>query len=400
MTARLRLLSIIASADRGGAEIHLLHIVRHLEADHTVILLADGPMKARYEEAGARVILAPAPGKFPLRAALEVNRLLRAERFDLIHTHTPKANLLGFLFQSAPPRVMTIHGGHRQFASSRYVPAAWYLRADRWASGSAARTIAVCEADRRELIAAGFDATRTVTIPNGIPDPGASPPKSALHGAGGRAGASVLGGDRMSQNAEGTAWPPAAAIAEQPPGEEIVWIGRFSAEKAPFEMIEIAERLHERGITSPIRLIGDGPLRRDLERRKKPPAVIMEDARDDLEPVWRTARLLVNTSRSEGASLTILEAMARGVPVVASAVGGSPEILGEAGRLVPDEPDEARRIERFVEAIAELIGNDTACADCARLGRERFVAHYRLETMIAAIEDLYHRLMHEVEARP
>jgi hypothetical protein len=363
MTSRLRLLSIIASADRGGAEIHLLHIVRHLAADHTVILLADGPMKARYKEAGARVILAPAPGKFPLRAALEVSRLLRAERFDLIHTHTPKANLLGFLFQSAPPRVMTIHGGHRQFASSRLVPAAWYLRADRWASGSAARTIAVCEADRRELVAAGFDAARTVTIPNGIPDPGAT-------------------------------------ITERPPGEEIVWIGRFSAEKAPFEMIEIAGRLHERGITSPIRLIGDGPLRRELERRERPPGVILEDARDDLEPVWRTARLLVNTSRSEGASLTILEAMAHGVPVVASAVGGSPEILGEAGRLVPDEPDEARRIERFVEAIAELIGNDTACADCARLGRERFVAHYRLETMIAAIEDLYHRLMHEVEARP
>ncbi len=352
MRGRLRVLTVIGSADVGGAEVHVEHVARHVSAEHAVVALSDGPMIERYRRAGAETVVLDAPGKMPLKAVPELARLVARFSPDVVHTHTPKANLLGALAGIRAPRIMTIHGSHRQFASSRAIPAAWYAWADLWASRGASRVVAVCEADRRELIGKGFNSSRTVVVRNGVPD---------------------AFGDRAHR-------PDAA--------RDVVWIGRFSAEKDPREMVSIARLVAGHPGIGRIRMIGAGPLADELSNEGLP-CLVIEPLKESLSDVFGSALALVNTSRSEGASLTILEALSAGVPVVASAVGGTPEIVGGAGVMVArDRPDDDRQA-LFAGALKRLAEDEAFRLDCARAARARYRESFTIEAMASALESMY-----------
>lgn len=332
----MKLLTLIASADIGGAEMHVDHIVRHVRAEHAVVALADGAMVPRWTRSGAEVIVLPARGKIPLGAVRGLRRILERVEPDVMHTHTPKANLMGALAATGMPRVMTVHGSHEQFRSSRGLPVSCYRLADRWAARAARAVIAVSRADRDELLARGFSAERLRVVPNGVPDPLT----------------------RRSADAR-----------------EILWIGRFSPEKRPGMMVGIADL-----IDAPLRMIGSGTAPAPATSR-----LIMEPPRVPLAEVWPGASILVNTSLSEGASLVILEALAAGVPVVAPRVGGNAEIVGDAGLLVAADAG----VREFAEAIGKLLSDPPRLAELSRAARARYEAHYRVEQMAAALEALY-----------
>lgn len=349
----MKILSLISSADIGGAEVHVEHIVSHLTAEHVVVTLADGPMVARYRAAGAEVHILPTPGKMPLKTLPDLEQIIKNINPDIIHTHTPKANLMGAMSRSRCRRIMTIHGSHLQFASSRTIPAAWYKWADLWAAKRVHAVIAVCEADRRELIAAGFSSSKTVVIPNGVPDPKTS--------------------------------------GERPRGE-ILWVGRMSPEKGPETMIHVARMLASHPSLNRISMIGDGPLlpsiARDASRIAK---LTIEKPRASLSDVWPNVTLLVNTSYSEGASLAILEALAAGVPVVAAGVGGNSELIGNAGVIVSPEsgsPD-IERASLFAAAIKQILENDELLRSAARIAQSRYCEHFKVEHMIERLATLY-----------
>jgi glycosyltransferase involved in cell wall biosynthesis len=97
--------------------------------------------------------------------------------------------------------------------------------------------------------------------------------------------------------------------------------------------------------------------------------------------------MLALPSLTEGISLTLLEAMARGLPVVATRVGGNPEVVidGETGYLVPPL-DPASLAERMLE----LLRQPDLAAAMGRRGRARVVAHFQVSKMVARYESLYH----------
>ena len=136
-------------------------------------------------------------------------------------------------------------------------------------------------------------------------------------------------------------------------------------------------------------VIGDGPERDRLERetqaRRMEHAVHFLGHRDDARAWLPGMDVYVNSSISEGISLTILEAMAAGVPVVATAVGGTPEIVtDEVGRLVP-----ARDPSAVAAALEALADRPSLRATLGRAARARVAEHFTIETMTARYLRMY-----------
>lgn len=345
----MKVLSLLSSADVGGAEVHVEQILRHMPARHAVVALADGPMIERYAAAGAEVELLPAPGKIPLRAAPGLERILARFDPDVLHSHQTKATLLAALARTRRKRIITIHGSHRQFAMASSVPAAWYKWADMWSAKGASRVIAVCEADRRELVAVGFAAEKTVTVPNGVPDPGIDQP--------GRAG-------------------------------EILWAGRLSREKAPETALDVARILAAHPKLERFRMIGDGPLR-PVVAAASIPKFTLEPPAPSLRDAFASTSIVLNTSHSEGASLVLVEALASGRAIVASGVGGNPEVVGSAGLIVPAELSGPDRVALFVSSVKRLLESPDFLEETSRRARERYLERFRIEVMIDRLMKVY-----------
>jgi glycosyltransferase involved in cell wall biosynthesis len=140
-------------------------------------------------------------------------------------------------------------------------------------------------------------------------------------------------------------------------------------------------------------LVGDGPLGGDMEKLAQElgikPRVQFLGLRSDVPAILRTAKVFVLTSLSEAAPLTVLEAMAAGVPVVLTAVGGNPEMVrdGVDGYLVPRGNTEA-----IASAILRLLDDPKAAAAMGLAGAARVRKHYSLERTIQRYFALYSRL--------
>jgi len=141
-------------------------------------------------------------------------------------------------------------------------------------------------------------------------------------------------------------------------------------------------------------MVGDGPERAALVERAAQPdlagSIVFLGLRPDVRAVLPAADLYVNSSISEGISITILEAMASGVPVVATSAGGTPEVLadGSAGVLVP-----VRNPIRLAQAMISLAADPGARANLATLGRRRVESSFTIQRMVAEYARLYHGLL-------
>ena len=136
-------------------------------------------------------------------------------------------------------------------------------------------------------------------------------------------------------------------------------------------------------------MVGDGPDRDLLEREARARglehAVHFLGHRDDARAYLPGLDVYVNCSISEGISLTILEAMAAGVPVVATSVGGTPEIVtDQVGRLVP-----ARDPSALADALAVLADAPALRATLGRAARARVAEHFTIEAMTARYLAMY-----------
>jgi glycosyltransferase involved in cell wall biosynthesis len=140
-------------------------------------------------------------------------------------------------------------------------------------------------------------------------------------------------------------------------------------------------------------IVGEGPERRALEERVDALA-LAPDARlvgalYDMPPVYRELELYVLSSHMEGTSVSILEAMASGVCVVATAVGGTPELLGQGrfGVLVPPDDPPA-----LAAAMAGLLRDPRRRRTLAAAAREHVVGHHSELAMVQRYEELYYGL--------
>jgi glycosyltransferase involved in cell wall biosynthesis len=359
---RPRVLLLITLAETGGAQTYVGSLVPALAEEFEVIVAAhgDGPVRAAAETAGVRFVglehvRRPLDAREDLLGFAELVRLLRREQPVILHANSSKAGVLGRLAAVAagvPVRIFTAHGW--AFNAHEGVARALYLWADRLVSPVTTATVCVSQGER----AAGLRARtcrrgRTVVIHNGVEL--ARPQRSS--------------GDR-------------------PGPVRLVSVGRLRRPKDFTSLVRAMAQL-EPG-SAELRIVGAGPDRPDLEKEITRLGVGQDvqllGERRDVPEILATADVFVLSSTSEGFPISILEAMAAGLPVVASAVGGVPEQVspGETGMLVP--PGDPRVL---ATALASLVGSSELRERMGRAGLRRAQAHFGLDRFRDAHVELY-----------
>jgi O-antigen biosynthesis protein len=197
-----------------------------------------------------------------------------------------------------------------------------HLHANRSASASIDLTVAAYSALAQEIASDGRPPESIVTVPTGIPTP--TPPEARAV-AEFRAGLGLGETDKL-----------------------VCFAGRLSAEKRPEWIVDIAARLPE---SFRVLVVGDGPLAGDLGPLfDSEPRIIWIKYTDSFESVLGGSDVLMITSLVEGIPLVALESLALGTPVVATSVGGMPELLGTPGVTLVDVDDQ----DGFVDALVRV----------------------------------------------
>jgi glycosyltransferase involved in cell wall biosynthesis len=301
------------------------------------------------------------PGR-DVRASRQLAGLVRGGDLAVVHCHSAKAGVLGRLVGAAA-RVPVVYSPHclpfvGEFGAPRRMVATAIERA---LGPLATRLICVCEDERRQAVGAGLDADRLRVVLNGsAPCPAGFDPDPAT-------AALAAGG------------PVAAAVAV------------MREQKRLDVLIDAAPSILARVPDARVAIIGDGPLRDELHARA---AALGLDAEPRFAflpfqgPSWRHLAALdvfVLPSSWEGLPIGLLEAMACGVPQVATDVGGSGEAVApETGIMVaPVDPP------ALADAVVELLSDPARRERMAVAGRARHAEHFGLERMVAATAAVY-----------
>lgn len=184
--------------------------------------------------------------------------------------------------------------------------------------------------------------------------------------------------------------PPASPAAAGPP--TILYVGEYGPHKGFAEAFAVAGAVAQAGLPHRLAMVGHlapwyEPSVRDLLRAApSPDRVDLLGYVDDVVAAYQEADALIVTSRYEGFCLPALEAMACGTPVVAFANSALPEVVGEAGVLVPDGD-----VPAFAAAVVELLEDEEARASMAVRGIER-AASFTWEGCARAHAELFRRV--------
>ena len=313
---------------------------------------------------------------------------LRSRRPDVVHAHNIFPRLTPSIFDACRdervPSVMTLHNyrlgcangllfrdgqpcedclsgtafnavRHRCYRGSRMGSAVvasmigYHRQAGTWRD-KVSRFIALTKFARTRLVRAGLPADKIRIKPNFVSDPLEGPALSA-------------------------------------PGTTALYVGRLSVEKGLRTLIAAW-----RGIDMPLRIVGDGPLRGELERAA--PANVTFLGHLDRGPVFgeiaRAAFLVVPSIWYEGFPMTVVEAMAMGRPIVASAIGGLAEIIADGQEGVHFRPGDADDLRRAVE---HLRAAPAAGAKMGAAARARYLLQLSPESNARMLDDIYAELL-------
>jgi glycosyltransferase involved in cell wall biosynthesis len=304
---------------------------------------SDASSLADARRRGCRVVDIPALGRevaplADLTALAELVRLIRRERPAIVHTHTSKAGFIGRLAAVIARVPAVIHQPHGHIFYGYFSPrrTAVFTTLERWAARWTDRIITLTDRGTDEHLARDIGcAEQYVAVPSGVPT-------DEL-----RAAAPPRGGAR-------------ARLGLDPDAFVVVGLGRLVPIKG-FDLLARALPAVVAQIPSArALLVGDGAERAYLEAIAATTGVTerlrMTGETEDMTSYLAAADVVAVPSRNEGMGRVIVEAMALGLPVVATAVGGIPDVVtdGECGRLV--EPED---VDALGAALIEL-GRDPA----------------------------------------
>lgn len=338
----------------------MTELIRRLSADRFTVHVAcferAGAWLPRVAERAASIVEFPIRGFARPGTARQLTRFARwcrRERIAIVQTCDLYANIFA-LPGAALARVPVRIGSRRELNPDKTAGQIWLQRQ---AYRAATRIVANSSAARHVLESEGIAPGAIAVVPNGV-DLGAFPER------------------------------PADALLASP--GTVVTVANLRAEKGHEVLIAAAALLagEFRGVE--FKIVGDGPRRADLERRVRAAGlerqVTFAGHCEDVNRVLAGADLFVLPSRSEAFPNSVIEAMAAGLPVVATAVGGLLDLVDHdrTGLLV-----QAGDAEALASAIRRLLRDRTAAARLGRAARAHIAERYSFDRMVRAFEDLY-----------
>ena len=370
-----RVLHVITSLDRGGAENHLLALFTHADQRafrfEAAVLTGEGELLPALRATGARVHLIHARGRVDPWALQRLVKVLRAGDFDIVHSHLFRADLyaglaVAQLGDARPLLVSTRHNDDRFFLNP-FVGIAHYLL-----SG------------RQDMIIAISDHVARFTIARGVREPGRV--RRVYHGLD---IPDAQEQERERQRIRAELGIPADAFL-------IGNVGRLAPQKGQRHLVEAMPLLLERVPRAHAAIAGGGDLEeflRDLalELRVSEHVHVL-GPRQDVPALMQALDAFAMPSIWEGFGLVLLEAMAAARPVVASHVATIPEVVvdGETGLLVPAGDEVV-----LAEALAQLADDPQLAQRLGQAGQDRLRRRFSIDKMVGDTELLYRELLEE-----
>jgi glycosyltransferase involved in cell wall biosynthesis len=348
---------------RGGQNQVLVTVLGLRALGHRTALVAhpSGELRRRAQEGLDFFPLAPRT-EMDLTAAWRLSRLLKQLRPDIVHAHDPHGVAMAALARS----LSTLARQPRLVASRRVD---FHLRnsaLSRWKYRQVECFICASEAIRTMLVGDGVPDARTVTVHEGID-------LARVHAA-----------------------PPAELHKDLWLPHDAPLVGNVAAlvpHKGQRYLIDAAPRLLHDHPDARIVIAGEGELRDSLAHQIRhhhlDKHVILAGFRPDVLSVHKAFDVFVMSSVTEGLGTSLLDAMACGKPIVATSVGGIPEVVvdGETGLLVPPRDPAA-----LAAAIARLLGDRQLRERMGAAGRARVETKFSAEHMVAKTLAVYKRV--------
>ena len=371
---RTRVLHLTTDGRLAGAERLLLGLADHLSRERFELLFMTvtppGAFGEELTRRGRRALsLNCRSWRDGLGAVQQLRKFLKAEQIDILHTHLLHASLIGQLAVLPHRGVRTIHTRHYTDFFHRF-GSPWARWGDQWATRRAEHVVAVSQGARDVLMQAeGIAPERVTVVHNGVDleqvrdmDPEAVTAFRARWGLQGRL---VIG-----------------------------TLGALHPRKGHRHFLHALARLRQQVPSVVGVLVGDGPLRPALEDEAKAlgiaDRVVLTGYCQTPSLALAAMDVVAHPSLEEGFGITILEALALSKPLVASRVGGIPEIVedGRSGLLV--EPANA---EALAAALARLLADRSLATRLGAAGAERVEQAFTIQRMCRAYEALYDRML-------
>ncbi|XAL99526.1 glycosyltransferase [Phycisphaeraceae bacterium D3-23] len=314
---------------------------------------------------GMPLVSIPERGAIDRRALRQLIDLCRRRRVDIWHSHDYKTDVLGLLIRRKCPGiklVSTVHGFTRENLKTRF-----YARLNGLALRHYNHIFAVSPALLRHCVMRGVHPDRLSYLPNAI-ELAKYPIRSRSE-------------KQHARQAFGLSDRHAPAIAV---------LGRLSAEKGTDRSIRLFADVRKAHPRATLHLIGNGPERGRLESVAQSlgvaDGVTFHGWSVDPVPLLRAMDLLLSTSHREGMPNTLLEAMAIGVPIAATAVGGVPEMLdhGACGALL-----QGSNITAWTTPVSDLLTPTPQRAANTLNARSRVESHYAFDARMLRIQKRY-----------
>jgi len=373
-TERIRVLLAITRLEFGGAQRVVLHTARKLDRTVFDVALAWGPGDLLDDEATAiseleripvPTLVRPVAPISDFRALLSLRAAMRSFRPDVVHTHSSKAGILGRFAARlvGVPAVHTVHGfgfTPLQSAPMRFL----YRTAERTMARFTDHFVTVSETDRLRGIELGIFPPEKVTVMRAGVDLGRF--------------RAVKDGDSVRERLGVPVGPPM-----------VTQVGNFKPQKAPLDFVRVAAAVQKQHPDCWFVMVGDGPLRKTAEglahELNVEDRMVFPGWWSDVPGLLAATTVSVLTSRHEGLPCSVVESLAAGVPVVATAVDGTVEVVRseDNGLLAP--PGDIVGLAQSIGRLLADPGLRDRMAVAARDGLEDFDR----DLMVRQQEDLY-----------
>jgi glycosyltransferase involved in cell wall biosynthesis len=371
----IRLLSLLSTARRGGTELSVLALSERLADNGFTIdaafLEPPGPVSERFASLGFDTHHAdPTPGLI-----YRLARILEKTRAQVLVAYGFRANLAARLAGKLTGTLVL--GGLRSIMltdaeEEGSTKEGLALTLDKVTFPMSGGYVSNSQAAATRLEGLGYPGDKLFVVQGGI-DP-----------------------DRGSH-------APARLDLALPGAPVVVTVGNLKPVKGQNMLIRAAGLLMAEGLRFNLVFVGDGPLRRDLERQVKKVGLdnctVLLGIRDDVDAILAASDVFVLPSIWEGLPVAVMEAMAHSLPVVATRSGGTPELFTGSkqqgrglkrcreGFLVPP-----RNPKPLAAGLAALLGDEGLRKEMGRAGRRRIEETFNLERMATETAELYRRL--------
>ena len=369
-----RVLHVIDSLDLGGAQTFLLEVVKHHDRSRylpEVACMHGRGVYANAFEVSGVTVHSLSPRKVPPLYLPNFWKLMKGGKFDILHFHLFGANLC-----AKPLAVLAGHPAiivHDQCNDTSREVSPFLLAADAFWNKRSNRIIAVSGSTQRYLIdREDLPDNAVAMIPNGIDGEVFRPAT-----------------DSQKNEARQALGLPEDAFV-------IGGVGRLVPQKNFAQFLEVAARMRGRHPNLVFVIAGTGFLEQTLREKSASlglgESVCFLGHVSDRQRLYHAMDALLITSEFEGTPMTLLEAMASGLPVVASAVDGIAEVCtdGLDALLVPNQD-----LIRYVESVERVIGDGDYAGLLGRNARLNILEHYEIGALTRRIEDIYDEVLSE-----